>query len=294
MSQKTKLLLGGHMSIAGGFYKAVQAGTSIGCTAIQIFTRSNRQWKAKALTQDAVEKFKEALKNSTIQKVVAHLPYLLNIGSPNAKTRQASLAILKEELKRCHALGIAYLVLHPGSYLDGTEQECLDRIIKGLNTTLETVDSKTMILLENMAGQGTNVGYQFEQLGYILKNVKEKKRVGVCFDTCHAFAAGYDFRDKKNYEAMWKKFGKEIGLKKLKALHVNDSKRKLDSHVDRHEDIGKGEIGLEAFRLLMNDERFFAVPKILETPKPTLQKYAKNMKLLKGLLSEKSKKLLRV
>jgi len=294
MEKKTKLLLGGHMSIAGGFYKAVQAGQSIGCTAIQIFTRSNRQWKAKPLEQDAVKKFKEVLKSSMIQKVIAHLPYLLNIGSPNLKTRHASLAILKQELKRCDTLEIPFLVLHPGSHLDGSQQDCLDRIVKGIDSVLKSVDSKTMILLENMAGQGTNVGYQLEQLGYILKNVKQKKRVGVCFDTCHAFAAGYDFCDKKSYEAFWKKFDRVIGLKKLKVLHLNDSKRERGSRVDRHEDIGKGKIGLEGFALLMNDKRFFSVPKILETPKATLQTYAKNMKVLKGLLSDRSKKLLHV
>lgn len=292
--QKTKLLLGAHMSIAGGFDRAVELGESIDCTAIQIFTRSNRQWGAKKLTQEAIELFREALKGSCVRSVVAHLPYLLNIGSPHSKTRYASISVLKQELKRCHALGIKSMVLHPGSSLDGTKENCLERIIKGLDTALASDTEKTMILLENMAGQGTNVGYDFKQLGYILKNVNKKSRVGVCFDTCHAFAAGYDFRTPETYEAMWKEFGKEIGLRKLKVIHVNDSKRELSSHVDRHENIDKGKLGREAFRLLFNDPRFFSVPKILETPKPTLELYAKNMAVLKRLLTPKTKKLLRV
>jgi len=290
--EKTKLLLGGHMSIAGGFYKAVEAGDSIDCTAIQVFTRSNRQWKAKAITQKDVDAFQEALKNSDIRSVVAHVPYLINIGSPNSKTRHASISVLKEELKRCDTLGIDYLVLHPGSHLGEGEETCLDRIVKGLNSILTDYDGKTIICLENMAGQGTNVGYKFEHLGYIIKNIKNKKHVGVCFDTCHAFAAGYDFRTSETYEAMWKEFAKEIGLRKLKVIHVNDSKRELGARVDRHEDIGEGKLGREAFRLLFNDKRLFTVTKILETPKPTLEKYAKNMKKLKRLLSEKTKKLL--
>jgi len=290
--EKTRLLLGGHMSIAGGFYKAIEAGESIGCTAIQIFTRSNRQWKAKAIVQKDIDAFKEALKNSNIHSVVAHVPYLINIGSPVAKTRHASLAVLKEELKRCNVLGISYLVLHPGSHLGEGEEKCLDRIVKGLNSIFDGYTGKTILCLENMAGQGTNVGYTFEQLGYILKNIKNKKHIGVCFDTCHAFAAGYDFRKSEDYEAMWKEFAKKIGLRKLKVIHLNDSKRELGARVDRHEDIGEGKLGREAFRLLCNDQRFFNVPKILETPKPTLEKYAKNMEKIKRLLSEETKKLL--
>lgn len=294
MTKKTKLLLGGHMSIAGGFDKAVQKGESIGCTVIQIFTRSNRQWGAKPLTQKNIDAFKTVLKNSSIQSVVVHVPYLINIGSPNNKTRHASLHVLQEELKRCDALGIKYLVMHPGSHLQEDEQTCLDRIVKGIDTVLQKDTGSTMLLLENMAGQGTNVGYTFEQLGYILKNVKQKKRVGICFDTCHAFAAGYDLRDKKSYDEVWKKFDKFIGLKNLKVLHFNDSKCELGSRVDRHEDVCKGKLGKSALSLLMNDPRFFSVPKILETPKPTLQTYTKNMKTLKSLLFTKTKKLLSV
>ena len=293
-TKKKQLLLGGHISIAGGFDKAIERGDSIGCTAIQIFTRSNRQWKANAITKEQIAAFKKAQKNSTIQVVVDHLPYLVNIGSPDPKTRHASIAVVKQELKRCYDLGIPYMVMHPGSHLGEGEEKCLERIVKGLNSALEAESGSTMILLENMAGQGTNIGYSFEHLGDILKSVIQKKRVGICFDTCHAFASGYDFRTKKGYDAMWKEFDKQIGLKKLKVIHCNDSKRELGSHVDRHEDIGKGKIGEQTFQLLFNDERFFDIPKLLETPKATLETYAKNMKIIKGLLTDKTKKALNV
>lgn len=280
------------MSIAGGFDKAVERGESINCTVIQIFTRSNRQWKAKKLTEKDVESFRGALKGSSVRSVIAHMPYLINIGSPDTKVRHASISVLKEELKRCYNLGIKYLVLHPGSHLGQGEEKCMDLIAKGINSALKATKVNTIILLENMAGQGTNVGHTFEQLGYIIKKIENHKQIGVCFDTCHAFAAGYDFRTLKTYEALWKKVSKTVGLRKIKAIHVNDSKRELGSRVDRHENIGKGKLGLEAFRLLFNDKRFFNIPKVLETPKPTLELYAKNMAVIRQLLSPKTKKLL--
>jgi len=289
---KSRLLLGGHMSIAGGFYYAIESGESIKCTAIQIFTRSNRQWKAKKITQESATLFRQAREESGVHFVVSHLPYLVNIGSPHEQTYKKSVSLLKEELQRCGKLGINCMVLHPGSHLKDGEQKCLDRIIRGLNAVFANDTGTTMILLENMAGQGTNIAYKFEHIGYILKNVKHKNRIGVCFDTCHAFAAGYDFAKKDGYHDMWKEFGKHMSLKKIKVFHINDSKKECGSRVDRHEDIGQGKIGLEAFRLLFNDERFFDVPKILETPKATLELYVKNMKILKGLLSPKTKKLL--
>jgi len=293
-TKKNILLLGGHMSISGGFHQAVERGESINCTAIQIFTRSNRQWQAKKLTQESADLFRQARKGSCIRSVVSHLPYLVNIGSPNEDTYKKSVSLLKEELKRCDTLGIKYMILHPGSHLKDGEQTCLDRIVRGLNAVFANDTGQTMILLENMAGQGTNVGYQFEHLGYIIKKVNNKNRVGVCFDTCHAFAAGYDFRKQDGYDDMWRKFDKHVGLQKLKAFHINDSKKELGSRVDRHENIGQGKIGLGAFRLLFNDERFFKVPKVLETPKPTPELYVKNMKVIKRLLSPKTKKLLDV
>lgn len=292
IKNKNRLLLGGHMSIAGGFHYAIESGESIQCTAIQVFTRSNRQWKAKKVTEESASLFRQARKESGIRFVVSHLPYLVNLGSPHQETYKKSISLLKEELRRCDKLGIKYMVLHPGSHLKDGEQKGLDRIVHGLNAVFENDTGKVIILLENMAGQGTNVAYQFEHIGYILKNVQHKKRLGVCFDTCHAFAAGYDFRKKDVYHDMWKKFDKYIGLKKIKVFHINDSKKECGSRVDRHEDIGQGKIGLEAFRLLFNDERFFDVPKILETPKATLELYVKNMKVLKKLLSPKTKKLL--
>ncbi|MCK5632946.1 deoxyribonuclease IV [bacterium] len=290
--KKSILLLGGHISIAGGFDLAVERGASINCSAIQIFTRSNRQWGVKELTEQQVIDFKTALQKSCIRSVVVHLPYLINICSPLPKTRHASINSVKQELKRCNALGIKYIVLHPGSHVGQGAEVCLSGIAKGLNEALAADEGNTMILLENMAGQGTNVGHKFENLGFIIKKIEKKNRVGICFDTCHAFAAGYDFRTKDGYEAMWQEFDKHIGLEKLKVMHINDSKKELATYVDRHENIGEGKLGLDPFRFLFNDKRFFDIPKILETPNATLELYAKNMEIIKTLLTKETKEVL--
>lgn len=287
-----KLLLGGHISIAGGLHEALVRGESINCTAIQIFTRSNRQWAAKKLTQEDIDLFAAAWKKTDIATVVVHLPYLINIGSPQATTRHASMSIIKQELERCNALGIDSMVLHPGSHLGHGEDLCIEHIITSLNDLLADDTGTTKILLENMAGQGTNVGYTFAQLATMMKGVTKKNRLGICFDTCHAFAAGYDLRTPKAYEAVWEEFDRVIGLSHLKVIHLNDSKKELGSRVDRHEEIGDGKIGLGGFRLLMNDERLLGIPKILETPEGTLESYVKNMDLLKGLLTTHTKKAL--
>lgn len=289
-----RLLLGGHMSIAGGFEQAVIRGESIGCTAIQIFTKSNRQWQAKEITQDAINLFEQTLKNSPISQsnVVTHATYLINIGSPDKEIGHKSAVALAEELNRCHQLGIPYLVLHPGSHVDSGEQACLERIAHNLDKILTHDTGKTTILLENMAGQGSTVGYTFDQLATIRSGVSHKKRIGFCFDTCHAFASGYNFRTPTTYKAMWEQFDAIIGLEHLKAIHLNDSKKELGSRVDRHEEIGKGMLGLEPFKLLFNDPRFFDIPKILETPKDTLEDYAHNMKVLKNLISHENRAIL--
>ena len=286
--------MGAHMSIAGGIYKSVERGESIGCTCIQIFTKSNRQWYAKPLTKEDIDEFKLTLKNSDIiQDIVAHSSYLINIGSPNKTINKKSVESLSLELQRCEALGIPYLIFHPGAHLTSSIEKCLELIAKNINTIIDQNPGKTMLLLENTAGQGTNVGYTFEQLATIYKKVRKKSRVGFCLDTCHAFVAGYDFTTEKTYNAMWKEFAKVIGLKKLKVIHINDSKKGLGAHTDRHEDIGKGKIGLEGFRLLFNDKRFFDTPKILETPKDKDLKQDKmNMETIYKLLSPATKKTL--
>lgn len=295
--KKPSLLLGAHMSIAGGLEYAYQAGESIGCTAIQIFTKSNRQWAAKELQPDDVNAFKLAQKKSHIKSTIAHATYLINIGASDPATHQKSVNALRIELDRCEQLNIDYLVLHPGSHGNTDEKTCLNKISDTLNTLFNATKTRTVILLENMAGQGSAVCYRFEHLGYIIAQSDFKQRLGVCFDTCHAFAAGYDFRTRDTYEAMWQLFDEAIGIHKLKAIHLNDSKKALGSRVDRHEDIGKGSLGLEPFALLLNDPRFFDIPKILETPQSDLhesilQDYARNMDTLKGLMTPKTKDLL--
>jgi len=286
-----RLLLGAHMSIAGGIEKAFERGASIACSAIQIFTKSNRQWGAKALTQQECDAFKAAQKTTGID-VVAHATYLINIGSPDTKVRAASIHALAIEVERCAQLGIPSLILHPGSHLGFGEQECLERIINGLDEVLEKDTSRVHILLETMAGQGSSVCSSFEHIAFILKHSRHAHRLGVCLDTCHVFAAGYDFTTPQKYKDFWHMFDTTIGGNYLKAMHVNDSKKPCGARVDRHEEIGHGHIGLEGFKLLMNDSRLFDVPKILETPKDTLPEYRHNMDVLIGLLSRDTKKKL--
>jgi deoxyribonuclease IV len=297
MKKKKPLLLGAHMSIAGGLYKSIERGESIGCTCIQIFTKNNRQWFAIPLKEEEIAAFKKAVKNSTlIQQVVAHTSYLINIGSPNSVISKKSVESLSLELHRCEQLEIPYLVFHPGAHLKASIEDCLKLIAKNMNTVLEQNPGKTMLLIENTAGQGSNVGYTFEQLTTIYKNIRNKKRVGFCLDTCHVFTAGYDFRTKETYDELWKQFDQIIGLNKLKVMHINDSKKELGSQIDRHENIGKGAIGLEGFRLLFNDERFFDIPKILETPKDDnhLKEDKMNMETIYSLLSPATKKILTI
>ena len=293
MGKDSILLLGAHMSIAGKPYQAIERGESIGCTAIQIFTKSNRQWKAKDLSEEGVSQFKKYWKDSSIRSIVAHASYLLNIGSPDRNTEKKSIEALEIELKRCAALDIPYLVLHPGSHANSDIDECLKRISKNLDYVLEKVPHVN-ILLETMAGQGSQIGHTFEQLATIINESTHKRRIGICFDTCHAFAAGYDFRTEATYNQMWNEFDKKIGLHKLKVIHVNDSKKDLASRVDRHIAIGKGKLGLNAFELLFNDPRFFDIPKVLETPKEDISEDKKNMDVIKGLLKRKTCKFLHV
>jgi deoxyribonuclease IV len=286
MKQKD-LLIGAHMSIAGGVENAITAGQSINCTAIQIFTHSNRQWKVNPLKPESVTLFKQAWQQSTIGSIIAHAGYLLNLGSPQQSVREKSVNVLIEELKRCRELGIDHLVLHPGAYLDGNPNECFEYIAHNIDHALAQVSGNTMILLEIMAGQGTVVGATFEELALIRGLTTHKSRVGICLDTCHAFAAGYDFTTKKTYETMWDKFDKSIGIEHLKAMHFNDSKKERGSRVDRHEQIGKGKLGLEPFRLLLNDDRFVNIPKVLEIPhehKNPLIDYAHGLEILRSLV----------
>jgi deoxyribonuclease IV len=293
MRKQPSLLLGAHMSIAGQLSNSIVRGESIACTARQIFTKSNRQWHAKELSQEEIDEFKKTWKESSIQTIVTHASYLLNIGSADHHLEKKSLDALKIEFSRCAELAIPYLVMHPGSHTNTSEDVCLERISKNIDIVLEHIPHGT-ILLETMAGQGSQVGYTFEQLARIITQSRHKKRIGVCFDTCHAFAAGYDFTTEKTYLALWEHFDATIGIEKLKVIHLNDSQKELGSRVDRHADIGKGKIGLKAFELIFNDPRLFDVPKILETPATELADYRKNMDILEGLLSKKTKEKLGV
>lgn len=294
-TKQHRLLLGAHMPISGGLTNAIEKGASIGCTTIQIFTKSNRQWKAKELSNQEIERFKTTAKALTIDPIVAHATYLINIASADLKVSHASTQALAMELARCQSLDIPYLVLHPGAHGKDTPEQALVRICNHLDILFESVPGNTMILLETMAGQGTSLCWNLEQIANIIQNTRHKKRLGVCLDTCHAFVAGYDFRDKTTYEKFWQDFDIQIGLEKLKVLHINDSKKGLGSRVDRHEHIGKGALGLEPFELLFNDPRFFDVPKILETPKATEEPFTEdkmNMATIRELLSDKTKKTL--
>ncbi len=279
--KKYNLLIGTHITISKGLAKAIEIGQSIGCAAIQIFTKSNRIYFAKKLTKQEIEDFKTATKKSGI-KVIAHTSYLINLCSTKEETEQKSITSLKEELKRCEQLDITYLVMHPGSHMKEGEEKGIKKIAKNLEKVLDSANGATMILLETMAGQGTNIGYKFEQLKQIRDLCKHKKLIGFCFDTCHVYSAGYDIGTKKGFEQAFKDFDNILGLKNLKAIHLNDSKTKLGSRKDRHANIGKGTIPKLAFQLLMRDKRFKEIPKILETPTDSdMKEYKEELKLLK-------------
>ena len=285
MPQKSTLL-GAHVSIANGFDVAILRGEKIGANCIQIFTKSNRQWKSKKITDDDVAKFKTQQKQSLIQVVVAHASYLINLGSKSTIVAQKSVLALVDELQRCEILGIPFLVLHPGTLQSDDEKKSLLNIATQINHALWQAKSKQVtLLLETMAGQGTTIGNTFHQLATILAHVKQKKHIGVCLDTCHIFAAGYKFNTSATYKKLWKDFDAIIGRSNLKVIHMNDSKKDCGSSVDRHEHIGQGKIGTKTFQLFMQDAKLKSIPKILETPKGA-DEFAddiKNLQVLKQL-----------
>jgi deoxyribonuclease IV len=265
---KAKLLLGAHMSISGGLTNAIDHGVNTECTALQIFTRNSNQWKSRHISDEDAEKFLAAQKASGISPIVAHTGYLLNMAAPDEGIYERSLAGLVEEIERADKLKIPDLVLHPGSPLDKGEEYGLKKIIDSLNYCIDkTPEARTRITLECTAGQGSHLGYKFEQIAAMIAGVQDKTRVSVCVDTCHIFAAGYDIRTSDAYETTIAAFKKIVGLKYLKVIHLNDSIKGLGSRVDRHTHIGKGEIGKDAFKFIMQDERLDKVPKLLETPK---------------------------
>jgi deoxyribonuclease-4 len=279
-------LLGAHMSIAGGVGNAFLEGKKVDCDAIQIFTKSSRQWASKPYTKEEIERFHINRKETGIGTVVAHDSYLLNMGSPDTALRTRSIAAFIDEFERCEVLGVTNLIAHPGAHVGAGELDGMKTIAKSLDEIHRACPGyKTKITLEITAGQGSNLGYRFEQIASIIDATKESDRLRVCFDTEHAFAAGYDIRTKEGYERTFGEFDEAIGIELLAAFHLNDSKKEFNSRVDRHEHIGKGFIGVEAFRLLMNDRRFWGLPMCLETPKgPDLKEDRENLTLLRSLI----------
>lgn len=276
------------MSIAGGMHKAFERGKRVRCATIQIFLKNSNQWKAKPLTDQDRILFREAQERSGIRPVLAHDSYLINLASPDPLLHQKSFKAFVEEMRRANFLGVPYLVLHPGAHMGAGTQSGIARIAKALKRTLNLVDPPVSILLENTAGQGTSLGCRFEQLASIMERIGNAERVGVCLDTCHAFAAGYDIRTEKGYDAAIEEFDRLIGVDKIRAFHVNDSKKDLGSRIDRHCHIGKGFIGLDGFRYLVNDKRFTDIPKILETPKGEgFRADMKNLATLRSLIMRK-------
>jgi deoxyribonuclease-4 len=285
------LLLGAHMSIAGGYYRAVDAAAQFGMEVVQVFTKNNNQWRAKPIAPAEAEQFAAALAEHRISHPLSHASYLINLAAPDDVLWQKSVDGMIVELERAEMLGIPYVVVHPGSHTTSTEAEGLARVAAGLNAVHKALPKiKSQVLLEITAGQGTNLGWNFGQLASILAETKHADRVGICFDTCHAFASGYDLRDKKTYQAMWREFDELLGLDRLKAIHLNDSKKGLGSRVDRHEHIGHGCIGREGFHHVLTDRRLAAIPMYLETPKEDCDGEpwdAVNMRVLRELAGEK-------
>jgi deoxyribonuclease-4 len=282
------ILLGGHFSIAGGLHKAILTASKYGCRALQIFTKNSNQWRERILTDDEIERFYEAKKLTRIESICAHTSYLINLGSPDRTQFNRSAQALKHELVRSSQLSIPYVIMHPGSHMGKGEEKGLRRVALGINKTFDAAHKSTCrLLLETTAGQGSNLGYTFEHLAQIAELVEAKERIGFCFDTCHVFAAGYDLRTKKAYQKTMRAFDRILGLDRLRAIHLNDARKGLGSKRDRHEHIGKGAIGINGFRCIMNDSRLRNVPKILETPKGKGRSdYDRmNLNLLRSLLS---------
>ncbi|RPH38209.1 deoxyribonuclease IV [bacterium] len=282
----SSLLLGSHTSVSGGIYKAFDRAASIGCTTMQVFVKNASQWYGKPCTDDDVLKYREAETKSNVSPVIAHAAYLINLCAANPAIRAKSREGFLDELRRCEMLGIRALVVHPGAHVGAGEEEGIKCIAESLNAAHKlTKGWHTYSALETTAGQGTTIGYRFEHLRRIIDLVEEQDRMAVCIDTCHLFAAGYPVHTKEGWDATIKEFDQVIGLDRLVAVHVNDSMKPFGSHLDRHEHIGKGVMGLEGFRALMNDPRLANIPKILETDKSEdLHEDVENMSVLRGLI----------
>jgi deoxyribonuclease-4 len=276
------------MSIAGGVDQAVIRGRQLGCGAIQIFIKSNVQWSVRPFRPGEKARFKKLFRLSGITVIFTHSSYLINLASPDTTVRKKSLRSLQWETKRTAELGLPYIVIHPGSHGGCGEKIGIRRIISGLDAVFKNIRNREVsILLETTAGQGTSIGRRFEQLADIIAHSKNPERLGVCFDTCHVFAAGYDIRKRSGYEAVMDEFDRLVGLHKIRAFHLNDARGTVGSHLDRHAHIGKGGLGYAPFAMLLNDERFASVPMVLETPKGTGTRLDKrNLRILKDLMGK--------
>jgi len=275
--------IGPHVSAAGGVENAPLNAKEIGATAFALFTKNQRQWFSKPLTEDNINKFKENCEACGYkpEQILPHDSYLINLGNPDAEKLLKSKKAFLDELQRCEQLGLTYLNFHPGSHLGQySEDECLETIADSINWALSQTEFVTAVI-ENTAGQGNNVGYKFEHLAKIIENIKDKSRIGVCIDTCHAYTSGYDIRTEDAFLDTFEKFEKIVGFKYLRGMHLNDSKKELATKVDRHNSIGEGYIGLDAFKFIINDDRFDEIPLILETPNSDI--WADEIKLLYSL-----------
>jgi deoxyribonuclease-4 len=274
------------MSIAGGIHNAIDRGVAATCSVIQVFTQNSNQWKGKAISDADAQLFQDKLAASGIAEVVSHDIYLINLASAPGEVRDKSLNAFREELERCVRLGIKKIVMHPGSHNGDGEAVGLRRVCEAFDELFTMVPQFTgKVLLENTAGQGTNLGYKFEHLKTIFEGTSFKERFGICFDTCHGFASGYPIDERDGYQRTFDELDRAVGLANIQAFHLNDSKKGLGCKVDRHEHIGAGALGLEAFRLLLNDPRFAGVPKFLETPKGDDEEMDRvNLQLLRSLI----------
>ncbi len=274
-SRSRMLLLGSHLSVAGGLHLAVEAADELGIQALQVFTANQRQWQPKPPTEESIEAFKNALARSGVKFVVSHASYLINLATADPANRGKSIEAMRAEIDRCDALGIKHCVVHPGAHLGAGEEEAIARIADALDEIYEAIPkSKVRTLLETTAGQGTCIGHRFEHLGDIIKAANCKKHLGVCLDTCHMHAAGYDLCTEGGYEKTMRSLVRCVGKTRIRCIHLNDSKTPFASRKDRHEHIGQGTIGDDAFRFIINDPRFEGLPSILETEKGENEKAA--------------------
>ncbi len=279
---------GAHMSIAGGCFRCMEWGQQAGCEVVQLFSKNERQWLGKPLMDDDIARFTDARTRTNVHPVMIHDSYLINLSSPNDELWEKSINAFRDEMLRARSLGVPYLNMHPGSHVGSGEQEGLDRMVEALNRLgAEGAYEGVTVLLETTAGQGTNLGAKFEHLSYLIEQANTPDAFGVCIDTCHIFAAGYDIRTPETYAATMADFDRLVGYERIKAFHLNDALQPLGDHKDRHAAIGEGHIGLEGFRSVVNDPRLAHLPMVLETPKSAdCHEDVENIARLRGLIAQ--------